>query len=180
MIRLAALVLMVLTIPVMGETITVSGLPFPGGVGSFVRGVVQDFEKTRPGLGQSISYAGEPSRANIYVYDLRRSTVPDGSASEAVTAQFEQAKSDIYRARQQGAWQKVELKRSFSLPVGGMPRFTCALFGLVNRQNITLDSTLCVTGSKNKFVKFRVTGPPGHTEPLRFIEAFGPLLWPGA
>jgi hypothetical protein len=182
MIRSVALVFALLAqmAPVLAEPISVSGIPFPDGVGSFSRGSVQDYEKTHPGLGQSIAYAAGPLRANIYVYDLRRSSIPDSPESEIITTQFEQAKGDIYRARQQGAWQKVELKRSFNLPESGPPRFICALFTLVNKQDITLDSTLCVAGARNKFVKFRVTGPPGDPEPPSFIEAFAALLWPGA
>jgi hypothetical protein len=180
MIRIVALVLLLLTAPSRAEPITVSGIRFPDGVGSFARGSVQDFEKSHPGLGQSIAYAAGPLRANIYVYDLRRSSIPDSPASEIIKTQFEQAKGDVFRARQQGAWQKVQLKRSFNLPESGTPRFICALFTLVNKQDVTLDSTLCVAGARNKFVKFRVTGPPGDPEPPRFIEAFAALLWPGA
>ena len=180
MIRSIALVLALLTVPALAEPITVSGISFPDSVGSFSRGSVQDFEKTHPGLGQAIAYAAGLLRANIYVYDLQRSSIPDSPDSEAIKAQFEQAKSEVYRARQQGAWHKVDLKRSFTLPESGAPRFICALFTLVNKQDVALDSTLCVTGARNKFVKFRVTGPPGDQEAPHFIEAFATLLSPGA
>ena len=77
-------------------------------------------------------------------------------------------------------WQKAELDRTFTLPEQGTPRFACASFTLVSKTNVTVGSTLCLTASKGKFVKFRVTGvgtDPG--EPLRFIEAWAPLLTPG-
>lgn len=180
MIRLIALVLALLTVPARAEPVTVSGIRFPDDVGSLSRGSVQDYEKTNPGLGQSIAYAAGLLRANVYVYDLQRRSIPDNPASEIVKAQFEQAKADIYRARRQGAWQTVELKRSFNLPESGTPRFICALFTLVNKQDVTLDSTLCVAGAHNKFVKLRVTGPPGDPDAPRFIEAFAALLRPGA
>jgi hypothetical protein len=53
---------------------------------------------------------------------------------------------------------------------------------MINRENLARDSILCVTSSNGKFVKFRITGARGAdaAEPLRFIEAWSALLWPGA
>jgi hypothetical protein len=180
-IRLAALALFLLPAAVLAEQLTMSGLAFPDSISGFTRGQVQDYEKTHPGFGQSVAYGQGPWRADVYVYDLRRSSIPDDPASEAVTQEFEQAKNDVFRARQRGAWQRAELDRTFTLPERGPPRFTCASFTLVSKANVEVDSTLCVTASKNKFVKFRVTGPQrGAAEPAQFIEAWAPLLSPGA
>jgi hypothetical protein len=180
-IRLVAFALFLLPVAAIAQQLTVSGLTFPDSVSGFARGPVQDYEKTHPGLGQSVAYERGPWRADVYVYDLRRSSIPDDPHSEAIRQQLLQAKLDVYRAQQRGAWQKAELYRSFTLPEHGVQRFSCASFTLVSPVNVEVDSTLCVTGSKNKFVKFRVTGPHrGAAEPMQFIEAFGPLLWPGA
>lgn len=180
-IRLVALALFLLPAAVIAEPITVAGLSFPDSVGGFMRGPVQDYEKTHPGFGQSVAYGQGPWRADVYVYDLRRSSIPDDPASDAIRQEFEQAKGDVFKARQRGAWQRAELDRTFTLPERGPPRFTCASFTLVSKANVAVDSTLCVTASKNKFVKFRVTGPVrGAAEPVQFIEAWAPLLAPGA
>ena len=180
-VRLAALALFLLPVVAITEQLTVSGLAFPDSVGGFIRGQVQDYEKSHPGFGQSIAYARGPWRADVYVYDLRRSSIPDDPASDAIRQEFEQAKADVFQARQRGAWQSAELDRTFTLPERGPPRFSCASFTLVSKANVEVDSTLCVTAARNKFVKFRVTGPVrGAAEPVQFIEAWAPLLSPGA
>jgi hypothetical protein len=114
--RLAALVLALLTVPASAEPQTYSGIAFPDRVAEFVRGKVDDFEPAHPGLGQSIAYDRGAWHANVYVYDLRRGRIPDDPASEVVKAEFAQAKSDVFRARQKGGWAKVDLLRSFNLP----------------------------------------------------------------
>jgi hypothetical protein len=69
------------------------------------------------------------------------------------------------------------------MPARGTPRFLCASFTFGDAPEPQYDSTLCVTAAKGKFVKFRVTGPRvagSANEAIRFIEAWGRLLRPGA
>jgi len=182
MIRIAALVLLLVSGPAAAEPLTVSGFAFPDRVGDFARAAMQDYEKKQPGLGQGVAYTRGPWLANVYVYDMRRASIPDDPASDVLKSQFAQAQDDIFTSRRQGRWLAVELKRTFMYPESGTPRLNCADFKLRTRENADVDSTLCVGGAKNKFLKFRVTGPAGADggETLRFIETLETQLRPGA
>lgn len=181
-IRIAALALVALTAVASAEPVTVAGIVFPDRVGEFTRGSGRDYEKTNPGLGYSFAYRQEPWAATVYVYDQRRAAIPDDLASDVVKAEFANAKGDILGGMRAGIWRKVELVREFTLPERGKPRFTCASFALVDTLDVERDSVLCVTSSKGKFVKFRLTGSRdgSPSAALKFVEAWSRVLWPGA
>jgi hypothetical protein len=182
MIRLTVLALLAFVVSAAAEPLTLSGFAFPDRVGAFVRAAVQDYEKKQPGLGQGIAYTSGPWLANVYVYDMRRTSIPDDPASDVLKSQFAQAQDDIFTSRRQGRWLTVELKRTFMYPESGTPRLNCADFKLRTRENADVDSLLCVGAARNKFMKFRVTGPAGASdgEALRFIETLEQALRPGA
>jgi hypothetical protein len=181
MIRAAAFALLLLVVPAAAEPLTVSGFAFPDRVGDFTRAATHDYEKTQPGLGQGVAYTSGPWLANIYVYDMRRTSIPDDPASDVLKSQFAQAQDDIFTSLRYGRWVKATLRRTFAFPESGTPRFNCADFTLLTRENTEVYSLLCVGAAKNKFVKFRVTGPQGGGgEALRFIETLDPQLRPGA
>jgi hypothetical protein len=181
MIRIAALLALLVATPAAAEPLTLSGFAFPDRVGDFARAAVQDYEKKQPGLGQGVAYTNGPWLANVYVYDMRRTSIPDDPASDVLKSQFAQAQDDVHASARQGRWLKVELKRTFMYPEGGPPRFNCADYKLRTRENTEVDSVLCVGAAKNKFMKFRVTGPQGGDgEALRFIETLESQLRPGA
>lgn len=182
-IRLAALASFLLSCAASAEPLTVSGLTFPDSIAEFARGPSRNYEKDNPGLGYSVGYRRGSWTATVYVYDQRRASIPDDLQSDIIKAEFAAAKRDILDGARRGVWRKAELLRDFNLPTAGRPRFTCASFTIVNKEGVELDSTLCVAAARNKFVKFRVTGPRQGTdraEPLRFIEAWSRLLWPQA
>jgi hypothetical protein len=182
MIRAAALALLFFVVPAAAEPLTVSGFTFPDRVGDFTRAATIDYEKTQPGLGHGVAYTSGRWLANIYVYDMRRKSIPDDPATDVLKSQFAQAQDDISSSQRQGRWLKVEFKRTFMYPENGTPRFNCADLKLRTRENTDVDSLLCVGAARNKFLKFRLTGPQdtGDGKALRFIETLEPLLRAGA
>lgn len=181
-IRIAALALLALTTAALAEPVTVSGIVFPDRIGEFARGPGRDYEKTDPGLGYSFVYRREPWTATVFVYDQRRTAIPDGPSSDVVKSEFEQAKRDVVDSVRAGAWRKADIIRDFTLPERGKPRFACATLSLVDQLNVVRDSTLCLTAAKGKFVKFRVTGSRGDDTAgvMQFIQGWIGVLWPGA
>jgi hypothetical protein len=181
--RLIALASFLLPVTAPAEPLTVSGLTFPDSIADFARGPGRNYEKDNPGLGYSFGYRRAPWTATVYVYDQRRASIPDDLQSDIIRAVFAEATRDILDGARRGVWRKADLVRELNLPAAGRPRFACARFTIVNKESVELDSTLCVTVARNKFVKFRVTGPrqgADPAEPLRFIEAWSRLLWPQA
>jgi hypothetical protein len=179
LLRLAVFYLLLLPAAAVAETVTVKGIGFPDQVGDFTRGNGRDYEKTHPGLGYSFAYRREPWTATVYVYDQRRA-IPDDLGSEIVKREFAAAARDVLEGPKLGISRKAELVGNFTLPERDAPRFTCANFTVVTRESVDVTSLLCITSSKGKFVKFRVTGAgadPG--DALRFIEAWTPMLAPG-
>ena len=181
-IRTAVLALLALTAAASAEPVTIAGIVFPDRVGEFTRGAGRDYEKTSPGLGYSFPYRQEPWTATVYVYDRRRTSIPDDVASDVIKAEFAQGKGEILGGVRAGVWRKAELIRDFTLPGRGKARFACASFALVDALDVERDSVLCVTSAKGKFVKFRLTGSRGGSDSaaLTFIEAWSRVLWPGA
>lgn len=182
-VRLALCALFWLTAAASAEPVTITGVTFPDRVGEFARGPGRDYEKIAPGAGHSFAYYNRPWAATVYVYDQRRTGIPDDPASAMIQAEFAAAKREIGAAVQAGAWRKADFVRDFSLPARGKARFACASYELVNNKSVTIDSTLCITGSKGKYVKFRVSGPRDGANlsvPTRFVETWGALLAPGA
>jgi hypothetical protein len=157
------------------------GLSFPERVAGFARGRSHDFEKTHPGLGYSVKYTGGKWFSDIYIYDMRRTSIPDDPKSAVVRAQFEQAEGDIFAQQKAGRYQNVSLRSRFAIAdAKRRERMACGAFTLTRDKN-TLDSYLCVTSWRNKFVKFRMSVPVQKTNDARareFLNAWTRLLWP--
>lgn len=182
-IRLALCALLWLTTAASAEPVTISGVTFPDRVGEFARGPSQDYEKSMPGAGHSFAYFNRPWIATVYVYDQQRAGIPNDPASNVIRAEFAAAKNEIMALAQRGAWRKADFVRDFSLPARGKARFACANYTLLNNENVVIDSTLCITGSKGRYVKFRVSGPRDGADlavPARFVESWSAMLAPGA
>jgi hypothetical protein len=162
--------------------VTYFGLTFPDRIAGAELGLVTDFEKTSPGLGYGVKYRQSDWAIDIYIYDDALPSIPAGPASEVLKSQREQAKGDINEMQRRGDLSAVKLLRDRVMrDRGGRDRLLCSDFNYVRKDMESADSFLCVTGWRNKFVKFRLT-PPRHAgsdrEANRFLDAWLGILWP--
>jgi len=162
--------------------VTYFGLMFPDQVGDAPIGPTRDFETEHPGLGYGVRYQKPGWAVDIFIYDLRRSSIPDDPGSDVVKAQLEQAQGDVFEQQRRGAYSQVTMTGSYTVKdMGGRDRFLCDDFSYVRQPEGSVDSFLCVTGWNNKFVKFRMTtrhDPRSGAEARQFMEAWLKVLWP--
>lgn len=160
-----------------------SGVTIPARVAGIARDKVHDFEKTNPGLGQSVQFLRKNWRIDVYVYDLKRPSIPDDPASPAIKSQLIQAKGDILAAEKGGHYANVTVRGEYTInDAKGRTRFACMMFDYWHKnRSAVVDSYLCLTGVNNKFFKIRMTArkDPGSIAVVRqFVEAWIPVLWP--
>jgi hypothetical protein len=159
------------------EPLTIYGLKFPDKIAGAERGEPHDFEKANPGYGHSVHYTMPGWSITVYIYDMGRTSIPDDPQSDVVKGQLAEARREVFDVRS-----KVEWKRDF--PIHGESRkvrFICGAFAFANKASESLDSFLCLTAWKNKFVKFRLTTRPSsgsEAEATRFVRAWTGVLWP--
>ncbi len=158
--------------------VTVFGLTFPIDVAGARIAGSQDYESQHPGLGHSVRYTRQNWTIDIDLYDMRRRVIAEGPNSAPVREQLEQAVAEIVRTFNRG-------ERTASYVIndkGGRARLQCA--SLVYRRSDRpgdFISMLCVTGWKNKFVRFRMSAArQGSTEAdaKAVLEAWLEILWP--
>ncbi|HVN97083.1 MAG TPA: hypothetical protein VMT62_11685 [Syntrophorhabdaceae bacterium] len=133
-----------------------TGLIFPDTVGQAKLVSVRDYEKESPGLGVGIMYRAETFKADVFLYDLDQGSVPTGAAAPLISAQFEQAVSDVYAVEKMGIYKDIVME---------LPKETVrvgAYSFLHSRMIFTQDSNervshLYLTGYKGQFVKVRIT-----------------------
>jgi hypothetical protein len=165
------------------HTETVYGLRLPAQIGGAERVSVKDYETARPGLGYGVTYRLPGWTTDLYIYDLKLSSIPDDPISTVVTEALTQAKNEVFGLGQRGDYKNVVLKSDYTiLDSSGRTRFVCAMFGYHHvKLKGEVDSYLCMTGWKGKFVKFRMTTPRNDASGAvsrRFIEAWSGVLWP--
>jgi hypothetical protein len=146
---------------------------FPAEVAGFVRGPRTDYESRAPGFGSSVVYTNGRWKADVYVYDLGQTAIPDGASSPAVRDQVEQAGREIGAMVERGLYRGSEDKGAVRLKGTAGKALTCRAFGIDHRELGATDSLLCLTGLKGRFVKFRLSAPsetqPRRAEAERFI-----------
>jgi len=155
------------------------GLALPESIAGAQIGEVVDFDNDAAarglGLGYSVKYLRSGWIINFYIYDLNRAAIPDDLRSEVVRSDFERSKSEIVRYRGQ-----VALRREFPIAdAGGRMRFICASYTYLDR-GTEIDSLLCQTTWRNKFIKFRVSTARhagSEAEAMRFVQAWSNVLW---
>jgi hypothetical protein len=165
-------------------SINISGVTLPARIAGIPRdGKVQDYEKTSPGLGRSVQFLRKNWRIDVYVYDLKKSSIPNDPASAVIREQLAQAKGDILQAEKQGSYANVVVRGEYTANDSkGRTRFACLVLDYWHKSTAaTVDSYLCVTGVNNKFFKIRMTTPK-NPETIafarQFVEAWMPVLWP--
>jgi hypothetical protein len=140
---------------------TLLGMRFPARVASFAFQDTTDYESRSAGGGYSAKYLNGREWADVYVYTLGRSNIPQTYESGFSKTQYEQAASVIPKAAQMGAYRSAKPLKAFSLPARGTPRFDCGRFAIVSKEGQANDSVLCVTNRNGKFIKVRLSGPKG-------------------
>jgi hypothetical protein len=165
------------------QTDTIYGLRLPAQIGGAERGGVKDYETSQPGLGYGARYRLPGWTTDIYFYDLKLSSIPDDSTSAIVRDAMAQAKDEVFGLGRRGDYSNVVLKSDYTIvDSSGRTRFVCAMFTYRHvRLKGDVDSYLCMTGWKGKFVKFRMTTPRNDASSAvsrRFIEAWSGVLWP--
>lgn len=160
----------------------VYGLSIPDRVGSLVYRQTIDFESKSPGLGYALRFSGQPSwMVDVYLYDLGLKMIPADAESEVIRTQLAQARGDIFELGKRGTYADVTDKGDFKVPESGKPRFICSSFGYLRgeRMDINVESYLCLSSWKDKFVKVRMTGRKGtlsRSDATGFVQAWIELL----
>jgi hypothetical protein len=160
----------------------VYGLSIPDRVGSLVYARTIDFESKSPGLGYALRFGGKPGwMVDVYLYDLGLKTIPADAESDAIKNQLAQARGDIFELGKRGTYANVTDKGDFKVPESGKPRFMCSSFGYLRGERVDIDveSYLCLSSWKNKFVKVRMTAPKGtlaKSDAISFVRAWIELL----
>lgn len=140
--------------------VTLLGQKFPPNVAGYKVVGSHDFESRTPGLGYSYRYQRGPRQwADVYVYDKRRSDIPERYDAGVSTAELAVANGDIAKAAQAGAYRSATPRENFSIPAAGKPRFDCSSFLIVAPDGEQRDSVACVTNRAGKFIKVRLDGP---------------------
>lgn len=162
--------------------VTFFGLMFPDRVADAEIGPTTDFEQSKPGLGYGVRYRKPGWTIDVYIYDLGRTSIPEGAESGMLKSELKEAQDDIRELQRRGEYAKVDLVRTYVVrDRRGRPRLQCSDFNYVHEQTGAVDSVLCLTGWKDKFVKFRLTSAHhrgSQAETRRFLDAWIPILWP--
>jgi len=160
----------------------VYGLSIPDRVGSLVYGRTVDFESTSPGLGYALRFSGQPGwMVDVYLYDLGLKTIPADAESDVIRNQLARARGDVFELGKRGTYANVTDKGDFPVPATGKPRFVCSSFSYLRGERVDVDveSYLCLSSWKNKFVKVRMTAPKGtvsRSDAAGFVQAWIELL----
>ena len=98
-----------------------------------------------------------------------------------IKTQLAQARGDIFELGKRGTYANVTDKGDFKVPESGEPRFICSSFGYLRGERVDIDveSYLCLSSWKDKFVKIRMTAPKGalaKSDVTSFVQAWIELL----
>jgi hypothetical protein len=160
----------------------VYGLSIPDRVGSLVYVRSVDFESKSPGLGYALRFGGPPGwTVDVYLYDLGLKSIPADTESEVIRNQLAQARGDVFELGKRGTYADVTDQGDFTVPARGKPRFICSSFSYRRgeRADIDVESYLCLSSWKDKFVKVRMTAPKAtmsRSDASNFVQAWIELL----
>ncbi len=158
--------------------VTAFGLTFPVEVAGARIASSQDYEGQHPGFGHTVRYQRQSWIIDIDIYDMRRRVIAEGPHAAPVREQLEVTAGEIIRT-----FNRAERVGTYVVSdERGRPRLQCANF-VYRRGDRPGDfiSLLCVTGWKNKFVRFRMSAPrqgSAETDAKAVLDAFVVMLWP--
>lgn len=170
------------TVPAFGiASVNVFGLKAPDEIEGFTLNDLTNFEKIKPGDGYGLDYSQSGWKLDVFIYDLKRSAIPEDAKSAIVRAEFERVRADAFLAQPRGVYAQVYLRRNFTIDdPSKRTRFQCAAFHLTRDGAKPQDGYLCVTSWNNKFVKLRFTTlADSNTEAAarKYVAAWIPVLW---
>jgi hypothetical protein len=169
------------TVPAFGiASVSVFGLRAPEEIAGFTLNDSTNFEKSKPGDGYGLDYSQSGWKLDVFVYDLRRSAIPDDVNTAIVRAEFERSRADAFLAQPRGLYAQVYLRRNFTIEDGKRTRFQCAAFHLTRDGAKPQDGFLCVTSWNNKFIKLRLStlsSSDSEATARKFVAAWVPVLW---
>lgn len=184
LLAIAAVALTAATALAQDRSKNIYGLSIPDRVGSLTYRQSVDFESKTPGLGTALRFSGPTGwLVDVYIYDLGLKTIPAEPESSVIKDQLAQARGDVYELARRGTYANVADKGDFTVPETGKPRFICQSFSYQrgDRVDVAVDSYLCLTSWRDKFVKLRMTGPKGsiaRADVNAFTRAWIELLRP--
>jgi hypothetical protein len=162
-------------------SVNVFGLKAPDQVGGFRLNDSTNFERNKPGEGYGLDYSLPGWKLDVFLYDLKRSAIPDDAKSAIVRAEFERSREDVFLAQPRGLYAQVYLRRNFTIEDSAKrTRFQCAAFHLTRDGAKPQDGFLCVTAWNNKFIKFRMTtlsDRDSENTARNHMAAWIPVLW---
>jgi hypothetical protein len=168
-------------------TTTLLGVPVPDRVLGLTHTAPNDFETKQPGMGYGLRFARPDWTIDVFIYDLKKKSIPDDPASAAVQAALEEAKGEIVNTEKRGDYVGLTTKGVFTIAdIAGRGRFICVEYNYFHkRRAVDLDSYLCLAGARGEFFQIRmdtVKGKHPANEVRRFVEAWArawiPVLWP--
>src|ERR1017187_5080616 len=181
---LPALLIATWVVPVVAQPpLTIFDLAIPDQVAGLPHGQPHDYEKTNPGLGYSIKFMQPGWAIDVYIYTLNLKSISDDPMSEVVKQQLAQAKSDVLKMEKRGEYANVVVKDDYIVnDAVGRTRFVCSAltFDQKKQSGFSVDSYICLTSSKNKFFKIRMTtrqNAASSADVRRFVEGWTTVLW---
>lgn len=167
---------------VAAEPVTFHGLEFPERFAGAERVSIQDYEKSRPGLGYSAGYRRGEMLTTVYIYDLGQTNIPAKLDTPPIKQQLERAKYELVQIQQQRG--RLESRGEFRVADSRkQPRLMCVVFEHVRHDRQSFDKFACVGSAKGKFLKVRLTMPHrlgAVDEAKGFLKAWVDRLWPSA
>jgi hypothetical protein len=139
----------------------------PASVAGFARGDTVWHERTRPGQGVAVDYAG-PARAavaTVSLYDRGQGAVSSQAGDPRVAQEFSTAVAEVLaQADQRTSHSLAERGRSQLSVPGGAPLSCARLEGTYGRQQV--GTLVCVGAASGRFLKVQVTSPARPVRPV--------------
>lgn len=134
-----------------------TGLTLPDRIDVLKLWMVRDYEKDHPGLGAGLSYRHDQQiiRVDVFIYDKKVPTIPDGAAG-IVETELKNAIGDIYTLEKRGNYRNVSMITQKEIVPVGTGSFLHSLVTFF-QNNAKWTSHIYITGYKKNFMKLRIT-----------------------
>jgi len=153
------------------------GIRFPDRLASF--DLLKGEKYPQAELGHGIEYRAPGFAGSVYVYRGGNTSVPDGTASNLVRAEFAKARGDIAALAQMKGDPAPELVAEQPIKAVGV-EFLTATYRMQRNKN-AVTSLVGMTGARGHFIKLRVSVPAAGSVPVTeeiyaFVAAVARLL----
>jgi len=157
---------------------------YPDVIGGLKRMWVINYELEQPGLGVGIAYGEHQDQAgrikvDVYIYDNRLTSIPDGTGTPLISQHFERVVGDIYVQEKYRSVEKLSEEETYILSYPALSA-TFSYF----QDDIERVSYIYLTGYKNHFFKIRFTyyksaETYGEETLSKFLDEIGKILAEG-